>query len=121
MTLLSKLAKGRSDSFMTPDWPLEKLVDYLTIHSKFMDFQSETIWDPCCGTGNIVRYLKYRLFDAYGSDKTDLDFLTQDNPYEFDCIITNPPYSIKDQFLARCYELGKPFALLMPLTAFEGV
>lgn len=28
--------------------------------------------------------------------------------------------SLKDKFLARCYELKKPFALLMPLTALEG-
>ena len=37
----------------------------------------------------------------------------------YDCIVTNPPYSLKEEFLKRCYELGKPFALLMPLTALE--
>ncbi|GAI19973.1 unnamed protein product, partial [marine sediment metagenome] len=35
------------------------------------------------------------------------------------CIITNPPYSIKQKFLERCYQLHKPFALLLPLTTFE--
>jgi hypothetical protein len=29
-------------------------------------------------------------------------------------------FSIKDRFLARFYALGKPFALLLPLTALEG-
>ena len=38
----------------------------------------------------------------------------------FDCIVTNPPFSLKDRFLERCYDLGKPFALLLPLTALEG-
>lgn len=38
----------------------------------------------------------------------------------FDAIITNPPYSLKDRFLERCYSFGKFFALLMPLTALEG-
>ena len=36
-----------------------------------------------------------------------------------DIIITNPPYTIKDAFLKKCYESGKPFALMMPLTALE--
>lgn len=35
-------------------------------------------------------------------------------------IITNPPYSLKNEFLERCYEYDKPFALLLPLTALEG-
>lgn len=35
-------------------------------------------------------------------------------------IITNPPYSLKDDFLKRCYEYKKPFCLLLPITALEG-
>ena len=49
-----------------------------------------------------------------------MDFLKDEPDFEFDCIITNPPYSIKDQFIKRCYELNKPFLLLLPLTALEG-
>ncbi|MEM3859736.1 MAG: hypothetical protein QW478_10090, partial [Candidatus Micrarchaeaceae archaeon] len=37
----------------------------------------------------------------------------------FDAIVTNPPFSLKQEFLIRCYELQKPFALLLPLTTFE--
>jgi len=36
-------------------------------------------------------------------------------PERFDALITNPPYSIKYKWLDRCYDLGKPFALLVPL------
>ena len=35
-------------------------------------------------------------------------------------IITNPPYSLKDEFLKKCYEWNKPFCLLLPITALEG-
>lgn len=35
--------------------------------------------------------------------------------------ITNPPYSLKDEFLKKCYEYKKPFALLLPITTLEGV
>ena len=34
---------------------------------------------------------------------------------EADIIITNPPYSNKDDFLERAYILGKPFAFLLPI------
>jgi hypothetical protein len=40
-------------------------------------------------------------------------------PEHYDCIITNPPFSIKQQFLERAYMLGKPFAFLLPLTTLE--
>lgn len=45
----------------------------------------------------------------------------KDKPdFDFDVIITNPPYSLKNEFLKKCYEYNKPFALLLPLTALEG-
>ena len=40
-------------------------------------------------------------------------------PAHWDCIVTNPPYSLKQKFLARAYQLGKPFAFLLPLTTLE--
>ncbi len=46
----------------------------------------------------------------------------KDRPdFEFDMIITNPPYSFKDEFIAKCYEYGKPFCLLLPITSLEGI
>jgi len=51
-----------------------------------------------------------------------IDCLLEDKGMQIngvDCIITNPPFKFKQQFLEKCYELGKPFALLLPLTTFE--
>ena len=41
-------------------------------------------------------------------------------PDYFDCIVTNPPYSLRYEFIKRAYELGRPWAMLMPLTTLEG-
>ena len=41
-------------------------------------------------------------------------------PQHYDLIITNPPYSLKDQFLERAFSLGKPFMMLLPITTLEG-
>jgi hypothetical protein len=38
---------------------------------------------------------------------------------KWEAIVTNPPYSIKNEFIARAYELGKPFAFLVPYAALE--
>lgn len=46
------------------------------------------------------------------------DFLT--NKYEFDYLITNPPYSNKDEIIAKCIETGKPCVLVLPIDTLGG-
>lgn len=100
---------GRPDNFQTPKEALDILLPYLR--------RDWVIWECAWGKGNLFRFLKDAGFMVRGSDK-EYDFLNHER--DCDCIVTNPPYSLKDRFLGRCYELGKPFALLMPLTALEG-
>ena len=40
-------------------------------------------------------------------------------PAAFDACVGNPPFSLKQEFLARFFALGRPFALLMPVTVFD--
>ena len=35
-------------------------------------------------------------------------------------MISNPPFSKKDEVLKRAYDLGKPFALLLPTNSLQG-
>ncbi len=53
--------------------------------------------------------------------KDNKSFFDYEPDIGYDVIVTNPPYSLKDEFLQRCYELKKPFMLLLPVTAFEGI
>jgi len=108
------LRKGTPDDFQTPKEAIDILIPYLKKEWK--------IWECASGKGNIVKALQEKGFDVYGSDiihNSVCDFLTWRPCQKVDCIITNPPYSLKEKFLERCYELKKPFALLMPLTALE--
>jgi hypothetical protein len=41
-------------------------------------------------------------------------------PDEWDMMLTNPPYSLIDDFIERCYQLGKPFALLCDVNHLGG-
>lgn len=42
-------------------------------------------------------------------------------PDRFDVIVSNPPFSIKDGILQRLYEIGKPFAVLLPMNSLQGM
>lgn len=118
MSNQTKNMKSNSpDNFQTPSWAIDCLVPHLKkagIHK---------IWEPACGKGNLVRAFEAQGFRVKGTDiiHDGHDFLTAlpYESYEYDATVTNPPFSIKSQFLARCYQHGKPFALLMPLTTFD--
>jgi hypothetical protein len=98
----------QSDLFETPPYALTPLMKYLP--------SQWTVWEPAAGSGRIVRYLQDGFFNVIASDLDDgKNFFDYQPDERWDVIITNPPYSIKFQWLERCYELGKPFALLVPL------
>ncbi len=105
------MKQGHSNDFQTPSWALEPLYPYLK--------KDWTIWECACGQGNLVKTLIEKGYNTFGTDILNKKDFLKWKPDKFDCIITNPPYSLKQQFLKRCYELGKPFALLLPLTTFE--
>jgi len=47
------------------------------------------------------------------------DFFTYE-PEDYDIIVSNPPFNIKDKILKRLDELGKPFAILLPMNSLQG-
>ncbi len=108
--VLTAQRTGGSDKYQTPPKALTPLLKYIP--------KDWHIWEPTADQGLLLTFLRHNGRIATG---TTSDFLTGDPPQYFDCILTNPPYSLKTKFLKRCYELGKPFALLMPLTALEGI
>lgn len=41
-------------------------------------------------------------------------------PEKYDLIISNPPFSCKDEVLKRLHNLNKPYAMLFPLPTLQG-
>jgi len=103
------MMQGHTDEIFTPKYAIKPLLQFLKKDWK--------IWECAWGKGSLAKHFEEEGFVVVG-DKTT-DFL---NEYEnHDIIITNPPYSKKEDFLRRAFELGKPFAFLLPLTTLEGI
>lgn len=67
-----------------------------------------------------VRVLRDNDFNVvYGHIDEGKDFFDW-NFDGVDCIVSNPPFSIKDKVLKRLYETKKPFAILLPQNSLQG-
>ncbi len=98
-----------SDDFQTPDEAIEYIFKWI--------LPATVICDPFPYHGeksNIVDFfLKHgrKAFFSTGDAFETTEYM------KADMIVTNPPYSMKTEALEHFYKLGKPFAMLLPLTA----
>lgn len=112
--MIDYMQNVKNDELYTPEYAIKPLLKYLP--------KNVVIWE-CTdyGSSNITKVLKENGFDVVSTHKKDFDFLTNMPDFQFDVIITNPPYSLKDEFIKKCYEYKKPFCLLLPITSLEGI
>ena len=101
------------DDYQTPPEALSPLYSYLP--------KDWVIWECASGKGKLTMAMREKGYKVIASDialMPELDFLIW-QPKKWDCIVTNPPYSLKQEFLERAYSFKKPFAFLLPLTTLE--
>lgn len=111
MSKLKLMGKNHSDELYTPESAIDILIPYLN--------KEWIIWECAYGTGKLAGHLESKGFKVIGNK--DFNFLKEGVQEHFDCIITNPPFSKKIDFIDKCYHWNKPFALLLPLTTLEGI
>lgn len=112
--MINYMKNSKNDELYTPEYAIKPLLKFLPSNIK--------IWE-CTdfGNSNISKILKENGYEVIATHKDRFDFLKETPNFDFDMIITNPPYSLKDEFLERCYFYDKPFCLLLPLTSLEGI
>lgn len=103
-----------SDEVFTPDYAIKPILEYI---SKEM-----IVWCPFdLEDSEFVRILKENgnkvIFSHIDNEQNFFSY-EPDEPY--DIIISNPPFSIKDDILKRLYELDKPYMMLLPIPTLQG-
>lgn len=102
-----KYTPNHSDEWLTPPEAVEPLLPF--VH------EGQTVWCPFdLETSQFVKVLEkngVRVIHGHISEGKDFYEYTPDEPY--DCILSNPPFSKRNQLLERLYSIGKPFVMLM--------
>jgi hypothetical protein len=111
---LQKVSK-QGDEYYTPKYVVEILIPFLK------NKNYKTIWCPCDKEfSNYVKVFNDQGFNViYSHIDNGNDFLNFQPIEEYDIIITNPPFSIKNKIFERCINLKKPFCLLMSATSIQ--
>lgn len=102
-----------SDEYYTPSNAITPLVKYVS--------KENIIWCPFDKENSKYVQIFLRngnrvIFSHIDSGKNFFYY----SPDKYDIIISNPPFSCKDDILKRLEELQKPYAMLFPLPTLQG-
>lgn len=102
-----------SDEAYTPLYAVEPLLEFVP--------KGKTIWCPFdlewSAFAQTFRRGGWKVITSHISEGKDF---FEYEPESWDILISNPPFSKKDEVLRRVYQLGKPFALLLPANSIQG-
>lgn len=102
-----------ADEVFTPAYAIQPLLKYIPQHS--------TIWCPFdLEDSEYVKVLTEAGHNVIFTHIDNNENFFEYEPEEYDYIISNPPFSIKDSILKRLTELNKPYAILLPLPTLQG-
>ena len=106
MVALKNLVKKDNDELYTPRILVEPIIQYIP--------KGSTIWCPFdTENSEFVLVLKEHGFKVLHSHIWEGKDFFEYEPENYDCIVSNPPFSFKLQVFERLVKLGKPFAVLM--------
>lgn len=110
--LTAKTGKEADETY-TPSYAVKPLLKYLKPNT--------IIWCPFDMEDSeyvkTFRAAGYKVIASHIDNGQNFFFYEPDS---YDIIISNPPFSIKDDILKRLNELNRPYAILLPLPALQG-
>lgn len=111
---LTAKTDSASDENYTPRYAVEPLVKYIP--------EGARIWCPFDDENSeYVKVFRENGFIVIASHiDENKNFFYYEPEEEYDYIISNPPFSLKDDILKRLSELKKPYAILLPLPSLQG-
>jgi hypothetical protein len=94
--------EGGTDEYITPIEAVEYVLPYVS---------DKKVWCPFdLSSSNYVKLLPECI---YSHIETGQDFFTYEPKEEYDCIVSNPPFSKRNEVFERLFELDKPFMMLV--------
>ncbi len=116
-----RLAARGDDVYETPVEAVHALLE--------AEHLPDSIWEPCCGSGAIVRVLRESGLRIHATDLVDhgcpasesaIDFLLEQRaPDGIESIVTNPPFKLADQFVSHALHLVPRVIMLLRLAFLE--
>tara|TARA_R110001632_G_C11145157_1_gene396664 strand:- start:69 stop:623 length:555 start_codon:yes stop_codon:yes gene_type:complete len=96
-----------NDEYYTPKYAIKPILKYLKPNS--------TIWCPFDTQHSLyVIMLKENGHSVVHTHLNDgIDFFDTPTPKDIDYIISNPPYSLKNEVLKKLFSIKVPFAMLL--------
>lgn len=100
--------RNKADFYPTPPEATQALLDFLKLPSKTV------VWESASGEGHMAKVMEQNDLTVVATDiQTGTDFLTAEMPEGVEWIITNPPFSLAEQFIRKSADHGVPFAMLL--------
>lgn len=110
---LTASKNDESNENYTPYYAVDPIVKYISKNMK--------IWCPFDEEWSAYyNSFKEQGFDVIRSSIQEGQDFFKYEPDNYDIIVSNPPFNIKDKILKRLDELRKPFAILLPLNSLQG-
>ena len=112
-----------SDEVYTPAYAVKPLLKYLDMY--YHPEHKTVIWCPFDKEDSeyvtIFRSENYEVIASHIDDiGVNHNFFEYEPTEPYNFIISNPPFSLKDDVLKRLYELNKPYAMLLPIPTLQG-
>jgi hypothetical protein len=114
------------DDFPTPPWATRALCEYLS-EEEFC-LQNKSVREPAANRGHMVKPLS-EFFERvvpsdihdYGAGYPVQDYLFGPPPEYTDWTVTNPPFRLAEQFIARAMTCSGAVAVIVRSAFLEGV
>ena len=112
-----------SDEVYTPAYAVKPLIKYIEQFKERLGKDTLVIWCPFDEEFSkyvqVFKTLPYVKL-IYTHIDSGQNFFFYEPEEEYDVIISNPPFSCKDDVLKRLFELEKPYAMLLPIPTLQG-
>lgn len=103
---MDKVAGSKNDEFYTPKYAIEPILKYLP--------KTGIVWCPFdTEDSHFVGMIREHGCEVIATHLRDgQDFFSYE-PEDYDYIVSNPPYSLKNEVFERLFQLNKRFAMLV--------